>query len=226
MAGTAFLFLNGNYAPEDRTLAVRSVRAARSHPLVIAVDGGLTFLQRCGLPPDVWLTDLDSAPKIKKGFIHGTDMLLFPRRKDKTDGELALDFCLRRKIIEVTVFGWYDRRYETDHLLGNLMLCRNRAVTAGALRLRFLDSRQEIIPLRDETVTIRGCRGCRLSVTPLSGTIRLTAGGLDYPARNLPVRAGQTIALRNRIVADRAVVTVAGQALVIIGRKDRRENGK
>jgi thiamine pyrophosphokinase len=223
MAGTAFLFLNGNYHSDDRALVVRLMRATRPRPLVIAVDGGLTFLQRCGLRPDVWLTDLDSAPRIKKGFIHGTEMLLFSRRKDKTDGELALDFCRGRKITAVTLFGWYDRRYETDHLLGNLMLCRARAVANGALRIRFLDSRQEIIPLRNETLTIRGRRGCRASVVPLSGTIYLTAAGLDYPARNLPIRAGQTIALRNRIVADRAVITVAGQALAIIGRKSPRD---
>jgi thiamine pyrophosphokinase len=218
MAGTAFLFLNGSYHPDDRALVTRLMRNTNPRPLVIAVDGGLSFLQRCGVRPDVWLTDLDSAPRIKKGFINRTEILLFPRRKDKTDGELAVDFCLRKKIAHVTIFGWYDRTYETDHLLGNLLLCRNRAILGGHLQARFLDSRQEIIPLRNETLSIRGGRGRRLSIVPLSQTVRLTAKGLDYPARDLPIRAGQTIALRNRIVADRAVITVIGTALAVVGR--------
>lgn len=218
MAGTAFLFLNGGYQPDDRMLVTRMMRDTHPRPLVIAVDGGLSFLQRCDLRPDVWLTDLDSAPRIKKGFINQTEMLLFPPRKDKTDAELALDFCVRKKMASVTIFGWYDRTNETDHLLGNMLLCRGQAFADGRLRMRFLDSRQEIIPLRNETLTIQGCRGRRLSIVPLSAKVRLTARGLDYPARDLTVHAGQTISLRNRIVADRAVIIVAGMALAIIGR--------
>ncbi|MDD4052219.1 MAG: thiamine diphosphokinase [candidate division Zixibacteria bacterium] len=218
MAGTAFLFLNGSYQSDDRALVTRLMRDTRPRPLVVAVDGGLSFLQRCDLRPDVWLTDLDSAPRIKKGFINRTEMLLFSPRKDKTDAELALDLCLRKRIARVTIFGWYDRTNETDHLLGNVLLCQGRALAGSRMKMRFLDSRQEIIPLRNESLTIQGGRGRRLSVVPLTAGIRLTARGVDYPARNLLVHAGQTIALRNRIVADRAVITVAGTALAIIGR--------
>ena len=69
MAGTAFVFLNGYYHRGDRLLVNRQLRRRRPRPLVIAVDGGLSFVQRCGLPPDFWLTDLDSAPTIRKGFL-------------------------------------------------------------------------------------------------------------------------------------------------------------
>ncbi len=219
MSGTAFLFLNGSYHTNDRALVKRLLRQTRPRPLLMAIDGGLTFLQKCDLSPDIWLTDLDSTPRIKKGFIDQTTIFLYPPQKNKTDGELALDLCRQKKIREATIFGWYDRTHETDHLMGNLLLSRCAAVAGGRLRLRFLDSRQEIYPLVNAAMRLTSCTGRRLSVVPLSAAIRLTLAGTEYAARALPVKAGQTIALRNRISAATARIRVEGAALVIVGTK-------
>ena len=217
MAGTAFVFLNGYYHRGDRLLVNRQLRRRRPRPLIIAVDGGLSFVQRCGLPPDFWLTDLDSAPTIRKGFLSQAQLLLHPSIKDKTDGELALEFCSRNNLTDITIFGWYDSNGETDHLLGNLLLYENHLKGKRPLRVRYLDSRQEIYPVSNEKQRLVGYRGRRLSVVPISRRIVLTLRGTAFPARELVVNRGQSIALRNRITARQASVTVRGAALILVG---------
>jgi thiamine pyrophosphokinase len=218
MLKKAFLFLNGHYYKEDRSMVLSLYRRAKPKPLLVAVDGGLAFIQRIGLRPKYWLTDLDSAPDIKKGFLKNTELLLHQSHKDKTDAELALDFCTRQRISDFTFFGWYDRNDETDHLLGNLMLAHLLKGIRKNIRLRFLGSRQEIHYLHNETKILNSSKERRLSVIPLDRSISLSMRGTEYKAAGLNVREGRTIGLRNRITAGRAVVTVKGSALVIIAR--------
>jgi thiamine pyrophosphokinase len=216
MEGRAFIFLNGFYPKSDNSMIRDMIRKARPAPVLIAVDGGIAFMQKNGLKPDFWISDLDSAPRLKKGFLEKAEVLLYPADKDKTDAELALDVCAKEGLSDVTVFGWEAREGETDHLLGSLFLCRNLKGKRRLLNLRFIDSRQEIIPLRDETRIFRGYKGKRLSLIPLSTRIVLTLGGTRYPACELVVRAGETVSLRNRITAQRATVAIQGSGLAVI----------
>jgi thiamine pyrophosphokinase len=215
-SGNAYIFLNGSYHKNDRKLVMRLLRHEKPKPLFIAVDGGLTFMQKSGLRPRYWLTDLDSAPRIKKGFLAKTELLLHTPHKDKTDAELAFHFCARNKIERLTFFGWYDTNDETDHLMGNLMLVHLIDGNRKNMKVRFMNSRQEIIHLRDESMIIRARKGCRLSVIPITKKIMLGLRGTRYRARNLAVRQGQTVSLRNYITAQRASVSIKGAALVVL----------
>ena len=217
MAGKAFIFLNGFYQSDDKSLIRKILRQTKPRPLLLAVDGGLSFMQKISLPPDYWLTDLDSAPRIKKDFLKNTQKLVFPAGKDKTDGQLALEFCLKRKIHDLTFFGWYDRRNETDHLLGNLFLFHTIKKKAPQTRIRFIDCRQEIYPVKNQSLNLNGCKGRRLSIVPTDRSITLSLKGTAYPAKNLRLTKGHTMPLRNRITAIRAKVEIKGSALVVIG---------
>ena len=177
----------------------------------------MAFVQKEKIRPDIWLSDLDSAPPIRKGFLKDTQIYIFPSEKDYTDMELALVICRHRQIKAATVFGWYDRTEETDHLLGNLLLGSKFAVGRGKIDLEFVAARQRVIPLRNGRLTIAESRGRRLSVVPLSPRVIVTLSGTKYPASGLKIGAGDTITLRNEIVKNKAVVTVLGSVLVIIG---------
>ncbi len=212
----AFIFLNGNYHHDDSKLVRRLYRGITPRPLLVAVDGGLKFMQKINLKPRYWLTDLDSAPRIRKGFLKDTEILVHAPRKDKTDAELALDLCAAIGRKNLSFFGWYDIADETDHLLGNLMLVRLPTVVQNTITLRFLRSRQEIYYLKNQSQIFSSCRGRRLSVVPLSRKIVINLQGTQFPARHLTVGQGQTISLRNHITARRAMVSVGGAALVIL----------
>ncbi len=213
MAGTAFIFLNGLYVKEDYRLIRGLVRCTHPRPLLIAVDGGLAALQKLAVRPDHWISDLDSTPRIKRGFLKNIEVHLFSADKEKTDAELSLDLCAAKGIADITIFGWNVRGAETDHLLGTLMLSRNLTRAKRGLHLRFLTSRQEIRTIKNGSIIYNSHKGHRLSIVPLSSRISLTTSGTKYPARGLIIRAGQTVALRNEITAQRAKITVAGLAL-------------
>ncbi len=215
MAGAAFIFLNGSYAKDDYRLIRGLVRRTRPRPLLIAVDGGLAALQKLAVRPDDWISDLDSTPRIKRGFLKDIEVHLFSADKEKTDAELAIDLCATRGIAEITVFGWNVRGAGTDHLLGTLMLSRNLTRAKRGLKLRFLTAHQEIRTIKNGGTTYSSHKGHRLSIVPLSSRISLTTTGTKYRARGLVIRAGQTVALRNEIVSQRARVTVAGLALAL-----------
>ncbi len=215
MGGSAFIFLNGRYQKDDQKLIRGLIRRSRHRPLLIAVDGGLAMLQRLSIKPDHWISDLDSTPRIKKGYLKKIEVHLFPSEKEKTDAELAVDLCARERITNVTIFGWNVRGSETDHLLGTLLLARNLKREKSGLHLRFLSSRQEIRALTDETTVYRDRKGHRLSVIPLSSTIALTLSGTKFNARRTIIHEGETIALRNLITAQRAKIGVEGTALVL-----------
>lgn len=216
MEGKAFIFLNGYYLKGDNLLVRRLIRRTRPRPALIAVDGGIAFLQKNRVKPDVWISDLDSAPRIKKGFLKNIDVYLYPADKEKTDAELAVDFCARVGLFDITIFGWEAREGETDHLLGTLLLCRNHRGPRRWLDLRFLDSRQEIIAFHDRAMVLKGYKGRRLSIIPLSRKIKISLKGTLFPARGLTVREGETVALRNRITAQKATIEIAGTGLAII----------
>ncbi len=223
MAGAAFIFLNGLYVKDDYRLIRGLVRRSRPRPLLIAVDGGLAALQKLAIRPDHWLSDLDSTPRIKRGYLRDIEVHLFPSDKEKTDAELALDLCAANGVTDITVFGWDVRGGETDHLLGTLMLARNLTRAGRGMQLRFLSSRQEIRTIKNGSITYRAHKGHRLSIIPLSSRISLTTSGTKYPARGLIIRAGRTIALRNEITAQLAKVTVAGLALALTAPPEKRK---
>ena len=212
----ALVFLNGHYFAQDSALIRRIIKAEGSSSVLIAVDGGLAILQKNNIKPDYWISDLDSSPRIKKGFLKHTELLFYPSAKDKTDTELTLDLCAALHIREITLFGWYDRRSETDHLLGNLLIWANPAFFKHKFEITYIDSHQTIYPLYNGRKIIRGHKGRKLSIVPLDKQTRLTLSGVKYPLTDAVVRRGQTISLRNEITSNRAVVESDKRVLVIV----------
>ncbi|MEE9442354.1 MAG: thiamine diphosphokinase [candidate division Zixibacteria bacterium] len=212
----AFIFLNGYYHKNDSGLVRKILRISRGKRKIIAVDGGIAFLQKIKIKPDIWLSDLDSAPRIKKGFLRDVEIKIYPSEKDKTDSELALDYCRKQKTALITIFGWYDRAYETDHLMGNILLPLNNASIKSGMRIKFIDSKQEIIALCNDKIMISGRKNERLSIVPVSSRVILSVKGVKYGAKNQTLRLGRTLSLRNEITSNRVAVSIKGKALLII----------
>src|SRR3990167_2962187 len=91
---------------------------------IICADGGLRFAKKLGIKPDILIGDFDS---LKKSDFSGlnknkTKVLRFPKEKDKTDTQLALEYALSSGAGEIIMLGSLGGR--VDHMLANIHILR------------------------------------------------------------------------------------------------------
>lgn len=95
--------------------------AAGAFDYVIAVDGGLAYLDEMGRKPDMSLGDFDSLGYVPKGM----RVVRFSPKKNKSDMELAIERARNMRYEELYVYGALGRRL--DHTIANLQLCAKYA---------------------------------------------------------------------------------------------------
>ena len=174
---SAILFANGDYSDSRATISRIEPSA-----FLVAVDGGLTHLQKMGKKPDLLIGDLDSitgkqTSSIQKASI---EIVRFPKRKDETDLELALLEMVSRKFTILRIVGGLGKRF--DHALVNLSL-----LTLPELQhidVRLVDDTCEIFLVK-QNEKIKGKSGDLISLVPLFGPVTdITTRDLEYPLRN------------------------------------------
>ncbi len=205
-------YLQGTYSKKDLSF-YKSLARGRT---TIAVDGGYRFFRAAGLIPDFLIGDFDSVPRLPRDIAEMTTVMEFPPEKDMTDAHLAVDFCLREGATEIDIVmpGFGD----IDHALGSILLLglgQLKSSRSGGPKIRVVNPAYEIRLVADVSTTFRGCQGDRLSVLPLSASIRLSLTGTAFNVKNVRIRIGETRGLRNEITAARSTVTVVGRALVV-----------
>ena len=203
------LFLPGPYR-RDHLEFYRKLSRGKTK---VAVDGGYAFFRRTGAFPDLLIGDFDSMQREPSGLPARTKVIAFPRNKDKTDLQLALEYCLNHGARSIDIASPHVG--EIDHFLGNIMLMRLVTPRGGGQQIRIVNYQHEIRLLVDSRVSFINCVGDTVSVVPMSATVTLTCRGMAYPALELRLKCGQSRALRNEITAKRASVAVKGEALVI-----------
>jgi thiamine pyrophosphokinase len=206
------IFVHGVYKAEHLTFYRKLCRSR----IKIAVNGGLRFFLKANVVPDLLIGDLDSLQRIPKDLPRCTKVITFPSRKDKTDLQLALEYCLNEKAksidIVIPILGG------PDHFLGNVMLVNlvdKLKHTRTYPKIRFVNIRYEIVFVQDNSETFDNCQDDIVSVIPLSRRIVLTCRGTEYNVQNVAIRFGDTRSLRNRIVSRKAIFDIKGKALVI-----------
>ena len=116
------VFLNGDY--EDAGYYRRWFEDGEH---IVAADGGAAFLINRGMYPDVLVGDFDSLPArlLEQAARVGVEIVRFPKRKDRTDAELAVDEAVRRGAGELILVGALGR--SLDHTFGNVTVLRRLA---------------------------------------------------------------------------------------------------
>lgn len=185
--------------------------------LVLAADGGYRAAKKMNLNIDVLLGDFDSitSEEIKEAESNGIKTISFPTDKDKTDGELAVDYAISKMSKELVILGSFKE--ELDHALGNLFLLFK--IDKVGIKSKLLTQKYEIeIITNEKEYPFR--IGHEVSLIPVSEIVQdLNIEGFKYNLKNINVGMGQTLTLRNVIIDNKAKVYFKkGKVLSILKR--------
>src|SRR5690606_26295611 len=72
---------------------------------VIAADSGMRHAAALGVTPELWLGDFDSVTEDLLETYRDIPRQVFPREKDKTDGEIAIHAAIERGATSLVLVG-------------------------------------------------------------------------------------------------------------------------
>lgn len=215
----AVIFANGAFSsPEQARDAIRL------DDILIAADGGAVHCRTLGFWPSVVIGDLDSLPDSDRDALntHGIQIIAYPRDKDQTDLELALNYAVQNGADEIVLFGLIGGRL--DHTLANLLLLSREEW--GTARLMVIDGPDTVYLLRNgDRIIIRGKRGDIISLVPLSPEVTgVTTHGLRWPLKRASLQFGSTLSLSNELADATAQVHIETGKLLLIHRTNDDRN--
>jgi thiamine pyrophosphokinase len=167
--------------------------------------------------PDVLLGDMDSISdeSFKTLQDEGIKIIKFPAEKDKTDGEISLDYA---KEIGAEYVDMVCVEGSIDHYLGNLYLLMYAKKIGVKAKLITDDM---TVWASDGKEVIYAKKGTRVSVLPADGEITvLEPSGLYYPLlKPQKIMPGDTLGLGNHMTDKKCVIEVLkGTAFIFVER--------
>ena len=170
--------------------------------LIIAADGGFNHLQKAMITPDVLLGDFDSIEKLPQS--NSFEILTFPKEKDFTDIELAVECAIEKGCDSICLAGATGSRL--DHSIANIFLLR-KLCTSG-IESEIIDEHHKIFIIKEHK-TLYGYEGSLLSLLPLDPIVKgVTLKGFKYPLENASIRMGDTIGTSNIVVSKNCQIIV------------------
>ncbi len=209
MSSRAVIFANGSLPDLE---AARSL--VRPGDALIAADGGTRHCLALGLMPDIILGDFDSIPPDVRDSCAGAGVriLQYPRDKNETDLELALDFAVGQEYSQIIILAALGGRL--DHTLGNLSLLTNLQLVP--IDVRFDDGVEEAFFVRGQA-RIQGKSGDLVSLIPWGMDVYgVHTLDLRWPLNGDILRACQTRGISNELLGETAAVRIESGLLLVV----------
>lgn len=194
------------------------VREYFDEAYIIACDGGLRHCRAMMITPNIMVGDFDSATGNDVAFYDelGVVKVDYPRKKDMTDMEIALNAALEKDTDEIYIVGGLGTRF--DHSLANVHILIN-TIRQG-VRTYLLDE-HNIITLVEDYIEIVGDIGQTISLIPLTTEVTgIETQNLEYPLYNRTMTIGSSLGISNVMTAEKASISVKSGILIVIMSKD------
>lgn len=207
--GRALVFVNGEL---ENLAAIKE--CIQAGDLLVAVDGGLRYLQMLGLQPHTVIGDLDSVDPAQLESLQdaGVKILRFPRDKDETDLELALQIPEVMEAQQILIVAALGGRL--DHTLANIGLLTRPALLEKDVRLE--DGTTEAFFIRSVGL-IHGQPGDTVSLLPYHNPVTgIWTEGLKYPLAGETLYPDGARGVSNLLTTRRASVHVQSGLLLCV----------
>ena len=182
--------------------------------LIICCDGGARHLRNLRIKPNVIIGDMDSIDfaQLANYTAQEIKIIKFPKNKDFTDTELALDYALSLNPKRIII--WCALGGRIDHALANIYLLLKGQ--GKGIETSIMDEYCEIFVLDKEYFFINetGKTVSLLALTPkVTG---ITLSGFVYPLEKDTLKISESRGISNIIRNARAIIkTEKGKLLII-----------
>jgi thiamine pyrophosphokinase len=182
----------------------------REGSLVIAADSGAQTARAYGIDPDLIVGDFDSLPEAVVAEYASSRIRRYPRAKDHTDTEIALQIAREEGCDEVVLIGGGGGRL--DHLLAIVALFERPGPPVA-----WISANAAVFPVDHEAVQY-GRPGELISFLPVGCVpCRMASSGLRWPLDDLEWGRGD-LGISNEFVDREVRVSMrSGRLLVIRG---------
>ncbi|HUI88450.1 MAG TPA: thiamine diphosphokinase [Anaerolineales bacterium] len=203
------IFANGELPNIEKTRVL-----IQADDYIVCADGGTRHALALGLRPNLIVGDLDSLEEadLQKA---GTRVVQYPRNKDETDLELALNQALEREPASVCVIAALGNR--VDQTIGNISLLSDPRL--AKLNIRFDDGVEEVFFCRDHS-KVEGRRTDIVSLIPWNGAVKgVRTKGLRWQLNDETLYPEKTRGISNEMTDPAAEVSLESGLLLIIHRR-------
>ena len=192
------------------------------HPddYIICADGGTRHALTLGVTPNLVIGDMDSADgdALQKLREHGVTVESFPKDKNETDLELAINRAIELIPMQIVIVAALGGRL--DQTLANITLLTDLRLSSFDVRLD--DGVEEIFLCRDQ-VEVQGMSGDIVSLIPWQGAVsEVATNNLKWPLRKETLYADKTRGVSNEMTSDTASVSIGSGLLLIVHRRQSK----
>jgi len=186
---------------------------------IICADGGTRHALALGLTPQIIIGDMDSLPKHFQTSAFDGEIILYPRDKNETDLELAIQHALTMKPDQIIIIGGLGGRI--DQTLANIALISS--LQPSTCNLQLADGVEEVFFCNDQA-EVKGRIGDSVSLIPWQGEVTgIVTKNLKWPLHHETLFPDRSRGISNELTAETASVQIDSGLLLIIHRSTERQ---
>lgn len=185
---------------------------------IVCADGGALHAKNLGIIPNALIGDGDSIDEetLKYYQTKGVEIINYPKEKDQTDTQLAVEYAFGQNVREMIFLGCMGTRF--DHTFGNvaMLIWLMKRGVRGVIINKYNE-----IHVLDRYILLEGKPGDRISLLPITDRIDgIFTTGLKYVLENGELVHDQTRGISNEFVSDEAQIVIRDGMLMVVKSRD------
>jgi thiamine pyrophosphokinase len=207
------IFANGDLPDLEKARAL-----LHEDDFIIAADGGTRHALALGLTPNVIVGDMDSLPANFETSAFDGEIVLYPKDKNETDLELAIQHALTLNPEQVIILAALGGRL--DQTLGNIALISSPFIIHHSSFTICLDDGIEEVFFCHDKCEINGKVGDIVSLIPWQGEVTgVVTTDLKWVLQNETLYLDKTRGISNEMLGDTAAVQIRSGSLLVVHRR-------